>query len=224
VQRAMDSVPNVAAMISILKKQGVFLSVDSVAVPLLEIAGATVGFESNFIVNAAANAQKDGISIVTAVSRVQQVDAELGLKAAAAVEVLYAMLWQVVRHDGRMVSLGAARAYASSQYDTYKTSPLSIKKKMDTANLLGWPAGTSIEQEFLSPKAVQARQMMMSIEAEETAIAGPPRYKGSSGVLISRTPKLVTWMTHALASHRVSIKGIPGITPTNIVKALPSGL
>ncbi len=65
---------------------------------------------------------------------------------------------------------------------------------------------------------------MMSIEAEEAVLAGPQRHNGSSGMLILRTPELAAWMKHALTTHRISVKGTTGMTPTGLVKVLPSGL
>ena len=215
VSSAVASVPSLSTLTRTLQGQGVSVHVDGTSVGVLSIASRTSGFEQSFITEAAANAQRVGMSVPSAVATVQQQSAQLGLQSAVAFEVLNQLEWQASQTDGTEVPLATAQAEGQYSYNQFEAS-------QSTGNPLPLPTGTlSAEEAFLSPEAIQNYQYSLSIRAEQAKIAGPSSYD-PNGEIVSKTSVLAAWMGQQLGIHAVSVTGVAGVTTSSLPSDLPA--
>jgi hypothetical protein len=223
----------ITGMEAVLDTQHVRVTVNGMAVPLLAIAGHSVGFEGTADTHLEKAAQPVFVQPVTAQSvPTQPVPTRslrptvvrsavsvgpgyirppifrfsplVAVKRAIAYEVLTDLAVRAADEDGHGVSLSTARAYAEKEYALWRRHPGPV------------PRG-SPRPVFLSASAVASYREILTMQKEMTVIAGPP----DNG---PQSPALARWMTRQLTRNSVAIDGVPGLTPGNLAAYLPANL
>lgn len=238
IRNAVQKIPSPPTMVSILRKQGVRVTVDGTALSLTDIAGRTIGYMNNDITSAGESAIANGADEATAVS--QASSETQGLQQAVAFDTLSQLLYESAQQQGQVVSTQAAQAYARQTYNVYVNSyehpSPYVEESLPPPN----------ESNFLSTAAVQSYQFTMTVNQEmaqvvggssstggssSSATAGPSAVSSgqtsgdtSGNAPVNDTPALQQWMQERLTNHTVTVNGVLGVTPANIASFLPQGL
>lgn len=203
---AVHNLPSMSNLTSMLQSQGVSLTVGGTAVSVGEISLKTLANDNTDIQLAASNAQRNGLDVGIAVREVD--GPTMGLDAGVAVETLEQMLWDMAQSEGTAVTTAEATSFAKHQYSSYEAQ----------ATPPPLPAGTTAQQEILSPQAIQGYRMALTDNQQMTAISG------TAGPTAAGAAALKAWMQAHLHTTTVHITGVPGVTSANVAQYLPSSL
>ncbi|MGH9115703.1 MAG: hypothetical protein ACRDWW_07720, partial [Acidimicrobiales bacterium] len=136
-------------------------------------------------------------------------------RTAISLRVLRALLFVYAQNHGLVESNGAAAVKARENLQQWEASGSPPMKPL--------PNGVSGAAGFTSPGAVHARAVADSIDAAETAIAGPSM--DSAHQPRNRAPQLAKWFTGALQGAAVSIvSDTPGVSSSADGSVAPSAV
>ncbi len=204
---------SLTGMKSVLEAQRVQVTVDGVTVPLSEIAFRSIGFSGTADTRREMSRQSTQVQVQNArqgsfpalipVPRFR-FSPLVAVKRAIAYQVLTELASNAAGHDGRVVPLSTARAYAEKEDVVWHSHPETLRP--------GLPKPV-----FLSASAVASYRQVLTLDKELAVIAGPP----GDG---DRTPALRRWMSGHLIVNTVVVTGVPGLTTANLPANLPPNL
>ncbi|MGH9089937.1 MAG: hypothetical protein ACRDZR_00930 [Acidimicrobiales bacterium] len=247
--QALAEVPSQATETSALNSAGVHISVNGETLPVRAIGLAVIGAEKSAIVSDVTAA--DGAVVSTGSTSSASISPPSGvgtsslpgasstpiksakaigqtvvsqaattsLLHAVAVSVLRDLLWQTAQQEGSVVTLATAQAFAQNQLSQYEAAAAAG----DTVPSL--PNGETAQEAFASTGAVHSYQQVLTIQNEESAVAGTPSTTVRVGEsTISRTPALAAWMSKALATANVTLSNVNGVSVSQLPADLPTTL
>ena len=205
LRSALGHVPSDATLGRIIDRQGVTLTVNGVRNSTASIASLAAGYLQGAVAHGADWAALERRSVPSALDVILK-HPEVGLGQALAAETLFDLLYGHASATGQVAPVGMATSYAQYQYSLAKTHS-------GTA-----PAPTA--GEYLSTGAIKTYQQLLTIEHQESLIAGAP---SSNGVPRDRTPELAAWMAQALHHAKVTIHGVDHPTTAELPGDLAQG-
>lgn len=124
------------------------------------------------------------------------------LPKAIAFAVLQALLLRHAEHEGTVLPMNTVKKIAEQQLRSYESAQGSRPPL---------PNGETPQEEYLSPRALKAEQHIYTTDNEWKVIA-------KSGTEQVRNRRVARWMQGQLAHTKVSIAGVPGVTPATLPK------
>ena len=149
------------------------------------------------------------------------------VKEGIAQYVLELLIWDYAKANGQVVSSAVARSAAQFAYQTY----LCAIKSDPTITVNPFGPDTNVKTGYLSNAAIANRQRNLTVDKVIRTLPISPNDSNvlrEEGVNISNVQSLpaahATWMKSQLAGHKLVVRGIPGLTLTNLPSYLPPTL
>ena len=213
VGQLVAHLPGASQLNAVAASQDVAIAVDGVSVSMQGLGEQAASFENNYAARVLNQYIGNHAGALPSGSELSEIAAQVPapttfVEQAVAIRLLDQMLYKEAQQQGSVVPLSVAQAEAEQNYQAYLKNPQAAGPAVTKASII-------------SPRAVKNLQWLLTVDQEETKIAG------SYSPNVNRTPALEAWIQKEIQSGSVKISvssasgtysaaGLPAMLPPDL--------